>query len=239
MTQENMVVHDPETAHATTYAKYPVYFEVPPLPDQSLLDTVGAGTLENFYFVGEAWAQVLHHRLPAGGTVLDIGCGCGRTARFLLLRDDIRYVGFDIFKPAIDWCTRHLAPFAKGRFRFEHLDAYSAHYNPRGRIQSTQVRFPAADASIDVAFAASLFTHLLEPDAAHYLRESARCLKPGGVLVASLHAEPPKGVKFSGREDRIDIAMDYFIGMGRAAGLEMKEDLVSLCGQETVVFARR
>jgi SAM-dependent methyltransferase len=234
-----MVVHDPATAHATTYALYPVYFEVPPLPDQSLLDTVGAGTLENFYFVGEAWAHVLHHRLAEGATALDIGCGCGRTARFLLFREDIRYIGFDVFKPAIEWSHRHLVPFSGGRFRFEHLDAHSAHYNPRGTMRATDVRFPAADASVDVAFAASLFTHLLEPDAAHYLRESARCLKPGGVLVASIHAEPPKGVKFAGRENRIDIAMDHFIAMAKGAGLALKEDVGSLCGQETVVLERR
>ena len=80
---------------------------------------------------------------------------------------------------------------------------------------------------------------VITPDAAHYLRESARALKPGGVLVASLHAEPPRGVKFAGREDRIDIAMDHFVAMGRAAGLELQEDLVSLCGQECVVFIRR
>ena len=234
-----MVVHDPADASVATYGKYPTWPEVPALPHQSLLDTVGAGTLENFYLVGEAWANVLHHRLAPGATALDIGCGCGRTARFLLFREDIRYIGFDIFLPAVQWCDRYLAPLAKGRFRFEHFDAYSGHYNPEGKLQATAVRFPAADGSIDVAFAASLFTHLLEPDAAHYLRESARCLRPSGLLLASVHVEPAAGRKFSGRENRIEIDREYFIGMAAAAGLRVAEDLGSLCGQETLAFRPR
>jgi SAM-dependent methyltransferase len=238
MTEAPMIVHDPAFASVEPHGKYPTWSEVPALPHQSLLDTVGAGTLENFYLVGEAWAHVLHHRLAPGATALDIGCGCGRTARFLLFREDIAYIGFDIFEPAIAWCNRYLAPFAKGRFRFEHFDAHSGHYNPRGRLKATEVRFPAADASIDVAFAASLFTHLLEDDARHYLRESARILKPTGVLVASVHCDPEPGKKYSGRENRIEVEQAHFLSMARSAGLAMAEDLGSLCGQETLVFKR-
>ena len=238
MNDAPMVVHDPAYAKVATYSKYPTWAEVPPLPDQSLLDTIGAGSLENFYLVGEAWAHVLHRRLREGATVLDIGCGCGRTARFLLFREDIRYIGFDIFQPAIEWCERYLVPFGGGRFRFAHFNAHSGHYNPRGTLSAREVRFPAEDASIDVAFAASLFTHLLEADAVHYLRESARALKPGGILVASVHCEPAPGSKYSGRENRIEVDRAHFLSMASAAGLVLAEDLGSLCGQEALVFKR-
>lgn len=234
-----MVVHDPADATAGTHPQYPTWAGIPALPHPSLLHTIGAATLENFYLVGEAFAHVVAKRLPPGGRTLDIGCGCGRTARFLLLREDIHYIGFDIFKPAIDWSNEHLAPLARGRFRFEHFDAHSGHYNPRGKLKATQVRFPVADGSIDVAFAASLFTHLLEGDARHYLAESARCLDRAGLLVASIHVEPVPGEKYSGRENRIEIDKPYFIAMAGAAGLELREDLGSICGQETLVFGRR
>ena len=238
MSDVPMVVHDPAFAHGGTHPEYPTWTEVPPLPHPSLLHTIGAGTLENFYLAGEAVAHVLHRRLRQRAVALDIGCGCGRTARFLLFRDDIRYIGFDIFKPAIDWANAYLAPLAEGRFSFEHIDAQSEHYNPRGQLKATQVRFPAADGSIDVAFAASLFTHLLEADARHYLGESTRCLVRNGLLVASIHTDPEPGKNYSGRENRIEINKAYFIDMAAAAQLEVREDLGLLCGQELLVFGR-
>ena len=105
-------------------------------------------------------------------------------------------------------------------------------------MKSTQVRFPAEDGSIDLAFAASLFTHLLEPDARHYLRESARVLKKTGLLVASIHVETPAGEAYAGRENRIDVEKPYFVAMAREAGLALKEDFGTVCGQEVLVFGR-
>jgi len=231
-------VHDPALAPVASHEDYWFLTNTPPLPHMRLLHSVGAPSLENFYVAGEAGAHSVARHIPRGGTVLDMGCGPGRTARFLLLRDDIRYVGFDIFKPGIDWANRFLAPYGNGRFRFEHFDAYSAHYNPRGTMHATDVRFPAADASTDVAFAMTLFTHLLEEDARHYLRESARVLKPSGLLIPSIHVEPAPGQKFSGREDRIDVDKDYFIGMAREAGFVLREDMGTVCSQEILVFAK-
>ena len=234
-----MEVHDPAGVSLETHPKYPLFKHVAPLPNTSLMDSIGAATLENFYIVGESWAATVSRFLGAGETVLDIGCGCGRTARFLMLRPDIRYVGFDVFKPATEWADKHLVPLAPGRLRFEHFDAYSAHYNPRGAKKAIDIRFPVDDGTVDVAFAASLFTHLLEPDAVHYLEESARCLRRGGVLVASIHTEPKSGERFSGREDRIDIEPGYFVALADSAGMRVREDLGLICGQDTIAFERR
>ena len=233
-----MEVHDPAGVSLDTHPSYPLFKHVAPLPNTSLMDSIGAATLENFYIVGESWAATVSRFLGPGETALDIGCGCGRTARFLMLRPDIRYVGFDVFKPAIDWANLHLVPLAPGRLRFEHFDAYSAHYNPRGTQKAAEVRFPVGDGAIDVAFAASLFTHLLEADAVHYLQESARSLRRGGVLVASIHTEPRPGERFSGREDRIDIEPGYFVAMAGRAGMRVREDLGLICGQDTIAFER-
>ena len=239
MAEAPMIVHDPTGVALDVHPKYPLWKHVAPLPGVSFLDSIGAPNLENFYVVGEAWASVLGRFMPQGASVLDIGCGCGRTARFLLLRPDIRYLGFDIFRPAIEWAERYLSPLAGGRFRFEHFDGYSAHYNPHGTLKPSDIRFPAADGSVDLAFAASLFTHLLEADADHYLAESARSLRRGGVLVASIHVETRPGERFSGREDRIDVDKAYFVDMARRAGFTLLEDLGSLCGQEALALQRR
>ena len=238
MNDQPKSVHDPAVTPVAIHEDYWFLTNTPPLPSVRLLNSGGAPSIENFYVAGEAGAHSVARHIPRGGTVLDMGCGPGRTARFLLLRDDIRYIGFDIFKPGIDWANQFLAPYGKGRFRFEHFDAYSAHYNPRGALRATQVQFPAADASIDVAFAMSLFTHLLEPDARHYLRESARVLKRGGLLIPSIHVEPAPGRKFSGNEERIDVDKGYFIEMAGDAGLALREDMGTVCGQEILVFAK-
>jgi SAM-dependent methyltransferase len=239
MAEVEMVVHDPEGVRLATHPGYPVFKHVVPLPSISLMDSIGAATLENFFIVAEAWASVVGRFVPGGGSILDIGCGCGRTARLLALRPDVTYVGFDVFRPAIEWAATFITPLTDGRFRFVHVDGHSAHYNPRGALQPRDVRFPGADRGFDVAFAASLFTHLLEPDAEHYLAESARCLRPGGVLVASIHDEPPAGVPYSGREDRIDVDRGHFVAMAARAGLDVREDLGALCGQTAIAFGRR
>jgi SAM-dependent methyltransferase len=54
------------------------------------------------------------------------------------------------------------------------------HYNRRGGREAAEFRFPYPDQEFDFAVATSLFTHLESTDAAHYLREISRVLKPGG-----------------------------------------------------------
>jgi len=89
-----------------------------------------------------------------------------------------------------------------------------------------------------MAFATSLFTHLLESDAQHYLRETARVLKQGGLAFISLHIEPAAGTRYSGTEARIDVDADYFVELAGKAGLRLKERPGDLCGQEIVVLER-
>ena len=171
-------------------------------------------------------------RSPArpGSTVLDIGCGCGKLARFLHLNPTLRYVGVDIFQPAILWCRRAFA-HAADRFRFEHFDGYSALYNPGGTVQARDYRLPVDVASVDMVVCGSLFTHLLEPDAVHYLAEISRALKPGGQALVSIHAEPPEGQVYAGDEMRIDVDEGYFLQLCENAGLVSAERLGMVYGQ--------
>ena len=116
--------------------------------------------------------------------VLDFGCGCGRLARQLLQQPTppARYLGIDLHRGMIEWCGAHLAPAAPG-FRFEHHDVYSAGLNP-GEKPST-LPFPVADEDVSLVIACSVFTHLVEDQAVHYLRECRRVLRPGGSLWAT------------------------------------------------------
>jgi SAM-dependent methyltransferase len=114
--------------------------------------------------------------------VFEFGCGCGRIARQLIQqnRRPMRYLGIDLHRGMIEWCRRNLAPHAS-RFEFEHHDVFNAGLNP-GRDKPMTRPFPARDRSFSLVEAVSVFTHLVQTQAEHYLREVARILRPGGIF---------------------------------------------------------
>jgi SAM-dependent methyltransferase len=134
--------------------------------------------------------------------VLDVGCGIGRMAVPLTryLDGAGSYDGFDVVRSDIRWCRRRISS-RHPRFRFVHTDCANAEYNPRGRIDARQFRFPWPDASFDFAFATSLFTHLLPDAAENYFSEIARTLAPDGRLyfTAFLLNERSRGEMERGR----------------------------------------
>lgn len=118
--------------------------------------------------------------------VLELGCGIGRIARPLTtwLQPPGRYDGFDVVRGSVSWCRAHITP-RYPHFRFHPVDVANSFYNPRGRLQGKDLRFPSDSGAFDVAIAISLFTHVL-PDTAHtYITEAARVLRPGGRLFAT------------------------------------------------------
>jgi SAM-dependent methyltransferase len=119
--------------------------------------------------------------------VLDIGCGVGRTARYLcdLLGPDARYEGFDIQQEPVRWCQENITP-AFPNFRFQWTPLTHSHYSPDSSLpEATGLAFPYPDRSFDFAFAHSVFTHLLPDVTQHYLDEVARVLRPGGTLYST------------------------------------------------------
>lgn len=68
---------------------------------------------------------------------------------------------------------------------FVWADVRNPHDNPNAATPAADYRFPFADASFDVIYAASLFTHLLPDEARNYLSEARRVLRPGGRCLFS------------------------------------------------------
>ena len=83
----------------------------------------------------------------------------------------------------IAWCDENLSPRASG-FRFEHHNVYSAGLNPAG--QARMLALPGEDGAFSLFNAWSVFTHLAQDQAEHYLREAARLLSPTGYLRATV-----------------------------------------------------
>jgi SAM-dependent methyltransferase len=121
--------------------------------------------------------------LEPGSDVLDVGCGIGRIARPLahFLDDTGSYAGFDVNAEGIAWCAARYP----ARFAFAVADLRNARYHPGGAGRARDYRFPYDDHSFDLAVMTSVLTHLTEPEAANYLAEARRVLRPGGRLLAT------------------------------------------------------
>ena len=107
-------------------------------------------------------------------TVFDFGCSSGRVLRHF---DEERrqrgwkLVGMDIQARPIEWMRRYLPP----------------HFQVS--VCSTMPHLPLPDASVDFIYGISVFTHIKYLWDA-WLLELKRILKPGGLLLQTIHAEP-------------------------------------------------
>jgi ubiquinone/menaquinone biosynthesis C-methylase UbiE len=114
--------------------------------------------------------------------VLEIGCGCGRTAIALAeILQDGNYTGMDIERISLESAKTN-SLLQRKRFSFELLDVHNDLYNPTGRYPATEYVFPYPASSFDVIFMTSVFTHMLTDEVKNYAKEIARVLKPGGRL---------------------------------------------------------
>lgn len=156
-----------------------------------------------------------HCDLKRDSRVLDVGCGIGRMALPLtsFLGPEGAYEGFDIMPKGIDYCAAHITPRFPA-FRFQRADVFNAFYNPGGTQTAETFRFPYPDASFDVVFSTSVFTHLAPPAVAHYIQETARVLKSGGKFLHTcylLDAESLEAAKQGINGPKIRHQLDGFM----------------------------
>lgn len=110
------------------------------------------------------WSRYVPTRSPL---VLDAGCGTGALSNSLARR--AKTVGIDISPVALRLCRR------------------------RGLTQmavASVLRLPFPDACFDVVISCDVLCHAAVPDKREALRELARVLKPGGLLLLNLPAYP-------------------------------------------------
>jgi SAM-dependent methyltransferase len=159
------------------------------LPPPYLMRQEGIDVLEEWFRWGEEWSMLLrvYGRVTRTSSVLEIGCGLGRVAFPLryILSSAGSYEGFEICKNKVAFLDRVFHQ-RYPHFRFTWADVHNTYYNRGGKLKPTEYRFPYADNSFDLIYAASVFTHMLPENTAHYFRESGRVLKPGGRCVFSL-----------------------------------------------------
>jgi ubiquinone/menaquinone biosynthesis C-methylase UbiE len=109
--------------------------------------------------------------LVPGNSVLDLGCATGRTLRhFACQQDGLDLWGADIKPKNVQWVLKHLPQSIK-----------AVRVTP-------QARLPLPDASLDLVYAQSVFTHIGEFETA-WLAELRRVLKPGGMAYITIHSD--------------------------------------------------
>jgi SAM-dependent methyltransferase len=114
------------------------------------------------------------HSLERCADALDFGCGCGRTIRWLIERfPRTAFWGADVDPAAVAWCERHL----------------QAHFAANAALPP----LPFPPASFDCVYAISVFTHLRAEHQQTWLAEFQRVLRPGGILLLSLHGAGAQG----------------------------------------------
>ena len=117
--------------------------------------------------------------------VLDVGSGIGRMARPLTrYLSGGSYEGIDIVPQGIEWCQRNISE-RYPNFCFQLADVRNLMYNPQGRFEAAEYRFPFGDGDFDFTCLTSVFTHMRNREMENYLLEIARTLRPSGKCLAT------------------------------------------------------
>jgi SAM-dependent methyltransferase len=146
----------------------------PPLPLANRVGSLEAAAdpYELYEELGRRARADIERVLPDGFgfeglTVLDFGCGAGRTLRhFLPEAESAELWGCDIDPESVAWLEANLSP--------------PLHVFQNG----AEPPLPQPDETFDLIWAVSVFTHLVESWST-WLLELRRVLKPGGLLVAT------------------------------------------------------
>ena len=152
-----------------------------PMPPPRLRHRVhGSTDVRGYLEVGRTcWASIETLLRESGRpaeefrAILDFGCGSGRVIRTIPKDTPAgtrELTGVDIDATAIAWCRRNLPG----------IDFHAV---------ASQPPLLFAKSSFDLVFAVSVFTHLDEAMQFLWLDELRRVLRPGGVLVASVHGD--------------------------------------------------
>ena len=181
----------------------------------ALANSIGALDMDQFVSQGNGHVAVLRaYGLADGMAIYDLGCGCGRTAQALKRSDWTgTYTGADVVP--------------------ELLEELAAQCPGYGTVLNYDRTIEAADASLDMVFGWSVFTHLFPVETYLYIEDCFRALKPGGTLLFSfLEMEESehdrvwenalRHVREGVRVEQLDAFLhrDWIVKFARLAGFE-------------------
>jgi len=189
----------------------------------------GPQSLEEFKRNGEEFLKIYTQicGLQPDEMMLDVGCGIGRKTLPLTryLNERASYEGIDITRAGIDWCREKITP-RYPNFHFQQIDVYNKHYNPSGKYQSSQYKFPYTDDFFSFVMLGSVFTHMLPDDVKNYLSEVYRVLRKGGRCLITyflLNEESLRGIEIGSST----LDLKYVFDKYRTISLEIPEQAIA------------
>jgi SAM-dependent methyltransferase len=150
-----------------------------PVPPASLRFRIGNTLSRNvFIHTGQQSNKTIKDALQRVGKnlgdfhdILDFGCGCGRMARGMLQdAPHARIYGTDIDEQTIAWCQANLHP-------------------AQFTVNAPHPALQHQDATFDLIYSHSVFTHIDEESGLLWLQEFHRLLQPGGYAIFTVHGE--------------------------------------------------
>lgn len=145
--------------------------------DEAMSRAVGGGGYEEMGAI--QLAAVEYSGLEDGQSLVDLGCGSGRLASALGQKMSVEYCGLDVVQSLLNYAKKK----SPRNYRF---------------LLNRTLGLPLPDASVDMATAFSVFTHLLHHETYIYLEEFRRVVRPKGVIVFSFleFSEPHHWAQF-------------------------------------------
>jgi SAM-dependent methyltransferase len=115
-------------------------------------------------------------------SILDVGCGVGRLAIGLLIRNPSikAYYGVDVSPRAIKWCKKNISP-SHSNFNFILMDMKNELYNKEGKGTSPALTFLYGK-NLDGIYLYSVFSHMKHEDVISYLQEFKSIIAPTGKI---------------------------------------------------------
>lgn len=149
--------------------------------------------------------RILRPRMPAGGTIVEIGPGGGRWTEELS-RLAARVIAVDISAECLRVCRERFA--GAGNIEF---------------VLTSGCDLPGVgDGAVDAVWSFDVFVHINRPEVESYAREFGRVLKPGGVGV--LHHGTTGGATGGWRSN---LTAESMVEVLKGAGLEVLDQFTS------------
>ncbi len=157
------------------------------VPPRGYIYTGSPSNAEDYVKQGRFQLELIKEEvyLKSSDSVLDIGCGVGRTAIALTeyLSENGSYEGFDVVKKGIDWCESGIGKDFSN-FNFKYVSLFNDLYNT-SKKRAVDFIFPYNDKSFDTVFTFSVFTHMQLEEIQHYFCEINRVINDSGLCFST------------------------------------------------------